>query len=165
MAQPMTLDQLLTQIAVLSDSIAKLQHETDDLRSGKDRSGVRGGMFDKKTWEPEKLNKVVDFREWPEEFFEYVEQCDEQLADMLNIARDSKEPITQQGRVEAVIAKSKVLYRTMKRYVIFPDARSIVVHIKDKNPYEAWRLLFVKYDLRNDHSAEALVAKINDIRE
>ena len=165
MAQPMTLDQLLTQIAVLSDSIAKLQHEVDDLRSGKDRSGVRGGMFDKKTWEPEKLNKVVDFREWSEEFFEYVEQCDEQLADMLNIARDSKEPITQQGRDEAVIAKSKVLYRTMKRYVICPDARSIVVHIKDKNPYEAWRLLFVKYDPRNDHSAEALVAKINDIRE
>ena len=64
----MTLEQLLTQIAVLSDSIAKLQHEVDALRSGKDRSGVRGGMFDKKTWEPEQFNKVVDFREWSEEF-------------------------------------------------------------------------------------------------
>ena len=53
----------------------------------------------------------------------------------------------------------------MKRYITNADARGFVVHVQDKNPYETWRLLFMKYDPRNDHSAEVLVAKINDIKE
>ena len=140
--QQMTLQDLLDQMATLSATVADLRDEVADLRAERNRN-VRGGMYDKKTWEPDKLLKITDFRDWSEDFYEYIDQCDEQLSDMLNVARDSQSPITSLGRDHETIAKAKVLYRTLKRYIVNPDAKSIVVHIQDKNPYEAWRLLFV----------------------
>ena len=162
-----SVQDLLDQIEALRQTLASLTDQVTNLRAerGAGGSGARGGMYDKKTWEPDKLQKTVDFREWSDDFWEYIDQCDEQLSDMLNTSRDTQETIRHTGNDDETRAKAKVLYRVMKRYITNADARSLVVHVQDKNPYEAWRLLFMKYDPRNDHSAEALVAKINDGRE
>ena len=162
-----SVQDLLDQIDALRQSLALVTDQVTTMRAERAVGGsnVRGGMFDKKTWEPDKLQKTVDFREWSEDFWEYIDQCDEQLSDMLNTSRDTADPIRATGNDEPTRAKAKVLYRTLKRYVTNADARSLIVNVQDKNPYEAWRLLFLKFDPRNDHSAEALVSKINDCKE
>ena len=81
---------------------------------------------------------------------------------MLKQARDCKDPITQLGATESIRTSARALYRSLKRSVTHPDARVIVMSTADRNPFEAWRQLFQKYDPRNDASAMQLIDSILD---
>ena len=60
------------------------------------------------------------------------------------------------------LEKAKALYRSLKRSVTQSDAKSIVQNVVGKNPFEAWRLLFAKFDPRNDASAQQMIDTILD---
>ena len=38
----------------------------------------------------------------------------------------------------------------MKRFVVYAEAKAIVVNVPDKNPFEAWRQFHAKHDPQND---------------
>ena len=81
--QEWSLQDVLNQMVALNATVVTLQHEIAQLkeeRSRMDTSGServsKGGMYDKRNWEPDKLSKIIDFREWSEDFWEYIDQCD-----------------------------------------------------------------------------------------
>ena len=120
----------------------------------------KGGIFDNRLLEPEKFHREVDFKEWVEDFREYIEVQDENLAELLDFARDSKEAITHAGVDEERQRNAKVLYGSLKRSVTHTDARSLVVNVAGNHPFEAWRKLFMKYDPRNDSISQNIVDTI-----
>ena len=117
-------------------------------------------LFDKKMFAPEKFEKLANFREWTDDFMDYVDMCDEQIGDLLKTARDTDRVITQMGQDDATVKKSKALYRILRRCVEQPEAKAIVVNVEEKNIYEAWRQLFAKFDPRNDASANMIITKL-----
>ena len=123
---------------------------------------LRGGIFDKSLSMPEKLSRVVDFKEWSEDYHEYIDSQDEHLAELLTSARDSTTQITHMGATPLIREQAKAMYRSLKRSITQQDARSIVVTVEHKNPFEAWRLLFLKYDPRNDATAQTMIDIILD---
>ena len=57
-------------------------------------SGGKGLLFDRKLFEPEKFERLGTWKEWSEDFIDWIEQSEPKLAEMLNFARDSKDEIT-----------------------------------------------------------------------
>ena len=149
-------DQVSTLVARLATVEAAPQARTD--------FGYKRDTFDKKMFEPEKLEKLANFKEWAEDFIDYVDMCDESLGDLLRASRDAQQEVTRMGADDETIKKSRALYRILKRNVIQADARAIIAHVNDKNVYEAWRQLFVRYDPRNDASSNAIVTRLMNVK-
>ena len=118
--------------------------------------------YDKKLNLPMTLRDSKDFREWADDFFDWVEDCDEELSLLLSAATREKAVITEKGGSADVIAKAKHLYRWLKKSIDLKGAKQIVLFSPDKNPYEAWRQLYAKYAPNNDASAGAIVDKLVD---
>ena len=158
--------QLATQTAALTAALARVDElEREGSRRGPSREArspleEKGGLYDKTTTLPEKLTRVADFKDWSEDYREYIEGQDEELAELLDGARDSKVAITHMGATEAVRKQAKAVYRSLKRAMVHLDARALVVTVPDKNPFEAWRLLHAKYDPRNDSTAQTMIEAI-----
>ena len=168
---------LMAQIAVLSQENAALNKSMLDMaarlvvaeqNTGTGGSGahtseaMKGGLYDKRLYEPEKLVRHIDFKEWAEDFFEFVEMCDSEVAGLLAMAKVEKEVCTATGSTLVLRQKSKALHRMLKRSITLLDARRVVVLAPGKNPYEAWRLLHMKFDPLNDSTAGAVVRKLVD---
>ena len=81
----------------------------------------------------------------------------EHLAELLTLARDSDNPVLGMGNDEETRTRAKALYKSLKRNVVLSDAKSIVVNVLNKNPFEAWRQLSAKYDPRNDAAAQRMI--------
>ena len=168
-----SLQELTQQIVNLSDSLNTAMQRIQVLEqrgSGTystgqgnfDETRAKGGIFDKQNMLPEKLVRQLDFREWSEEYLEYIEFQSEHLAELLTVARDSDRVITGTGEDEDTKLKAKALYKSLKRNVVLPEAKAIVANVPDKNPFEAWRQLFGKYDPRNDATAQRMIDVILD---
>ena len=81
------------------------------------------------------------------------------------MARDSEAVITGMGDDEATQHKARALYKSLRRNIVLPEARQIVTNTPEKNPFEAWRHLFGKYDPCNDASAQRMMDTILDKKE
>ena len=127
-----------------------------------DETRTKGGIFDKSNMIPDRLTQKSDFKEWSEEYLEYIEFQSEKLAELLTIARDSESPILGMGPDDDTRLEAKALYKSLKRNVILSEAKSIILNVPDKNPFEAWRQLFGKFDPRNDSSAQKMIDVILD---
>ena len=158
--------EILAQMVALTDMVATQTARIQALEAssggqqGHGGNNVKGSIFDNRTSEPEKLQRIVDFKEFVEDYREYIEIQDSNLADLLDLARDSKIPILHAGIDPETQRKAKALYRSLKRCITHPEAKSIVQNVNDKNPFEAWRQLFMKFDPRNDTSSQNLVDTI-----
>ena len=142
---------------VLEAELVKLQQ-----RPGVSKDDTRGGLYDNKLYEPEKLKDPKDFREWSDDFFDFVEMCDPLGADLLKEATREPNVITASGNTSEMRAKAKPLYRMLKRSIEFKQAQMTVVLAPGKNAYEAWRLLHARYAPRNDANAGMVVEKCVD---
>lgn len=159
--------QLEQQNAVLIRANQVLEQRTTDLTSRLARqethgpgTDTRGGLFDKRLQEPEKLKDTKDFKEWSEEFLDFMHMCDEDVHALLVAATREKVQITTLGQTQTLIDKARPVFRMLKRYIEHKTARQVVTLAPGKNPYEAWRVLHQRYFPNNDASAGALIEKI-----
>ena len=86
----------------------------------------RGGLFDKKLFEPSVLEDARDFKEWSEDFQDWVEMCDSDIPPLLTAATREKEQITALGGTAAIVSKARPLFRMMKRFITLKTARQTV---------------------------------------
>lgn len=108
------------------------------------------------------LEDARDFKEWSDDFYDWVEMCDSDIPLLLLAAPPEKEQITALGGTPEVVAKAKPLFRMMKRFIKLKTARQTVSPAPGKNPYEAWRVLFSKFHPKNDATAGAVVIRLCD---
>ena len=71
------------------------------------------------------------------------------MAELLGLARASQDTTTGKGESERGGPVSEDLHKISKRFVIYADAKAIVVNVPDKNPFEAWWQFHAKHDLQN----------------
>ena len=116
--------------------------------------------MDRKHMMIEKLERKDDWKEFAENFVEYLEEVEPNLAMQLQKAQRHPEAIdptypTPQDRSIAHFA-----HTLMKRFIREPDGRKLVRTMKtSKNPYETWRLLWFHYQPMT-HATEAAETRI-----
>ena len=76
------------------------------------------------------------------------------MAKLLGLARASQHMTTEKGESEQEVPVSEDLYKNLKRFVVYAEAKAIVVNVPDKKPFGAWRQLHAKHDPRNDATAQ-----------
>ena len=165
------LAQLMQQMAAMQDRVQTLEGQNYQLEQRLAAQTAhtqpqpreeRGGLFDKKLFEPSVLEDARDFKEWSEDFQDWIEMCDGDIPPLLQAATREKEQITALGPNAGVVAKSKPLYRMLKRFIKLKPAKQTVTLAPGKNPYEAWRLLFATFHPKNDSTAGAVVIRVCD---
>ena len=128
-----TAAEMLQQIVLLSDQLQTAMARITALEAPEvgldlgDGTRQKGGIFDKTNMIPDKLSRQVDFKDLSEEYLEYIEAQDEKLAGLMTTARDSQQVINGMGEDECTVKQAKALYRSMKRNVVFTEAKPIVV--------------------------------------
>ena len=168
MAATPTAAEMTQSIVNLSDQLSQAMQRIQILeqshgpRPEMDEARSKGGLLDKSNMLPEKLARASDFREWTEEYQEYIEFQSVKLSALLTMARDSQVAITGMGDDAETQHKARALYKSLRYNIVLPEARQIVANTPEKNPFEAWRQLFGKYDPRNDASAQRMMDAILD---
>ena len=144
-------DQLTNRLTQIEGRLAKGGDDRDDK-----------GLVDKKFFLPEifATQKQI-FREWAEEFVDFIRSRDSRMADLLDESAHYKEVITNFGDDET---KSRVMYRVLKKLVTHADARHLIQHVTGGNVYEAWRQLHNKFDPQNDAAAARTVSHIMNVQ-
>ena len=132
----------------------------------RDREGPaeNSELADKKFFTPPILKLKSVFRDWTEEFVEYLEEKDAILSEQLKLAADNIETITSLGDTETMVKRGKKLYLLLKRCIDeeCKEARATVRDVEGGNVWEAWRLLGARFDPRNDLSNAATMDIINN---
>ena len=89
---------------------------------------------DKKFFTPVELTVKTIFKEWAEDFVDFVESRDELLGDELRKSADSAVFIISLGENPEEIAGCRRLYRILKRLVQpHPEAKALVTITLNKN--------------------------------
>ena len=157
-----------SQLIVLQDrlktaelTIASQEEDIRKLDQGSSRRGRRSdsddendGLAPKKFFEPPIMTKGCTYREWAEEFTEYLEEKSADVVKLLKEAAASKTTIVSLGETEAIAKKGHRLYRLLKRCISkeCKEARLLVKDIPGKNVWEAWRVMSGRFDPNNDLS-------------
>ena len=117
---------------------------------GRDHQGEDGddqNLMSDKFFEPSPFTKNAgSWREWAEEFVDFIAMRDEELAEALNTPKESRIPIVSLGGNHRQVAKAKKLYCMVCKLDEHPAARALVVHAADKHVFEAWRALSAKFE-------------------
>ena len=130
-----------------------------------DKEFEHGELVDaKKFFAPVELTTKSVFPEWAEDFIDFVESRDNDLAEKLRTAREQLFVIASLGDNPDTVERGQKMYRVLKRVVIHPEARALVVNAPDKNVWEAWRQLYNRFDPRNDAAANSIVQRLMDWR-
>ena len=114
-----TLDTFAQEVVHLTSEVRTLQRQLADqasqpaARDDAMQGNGKGFLFDGKLLEPEKFERATNFKDWSEDFIDWVEQSDAHIAGLLRIAHDSDGAITQMGRDEPKIARSRVPYKAL----------------------------------------------------
>ena len=81
------LQNLEQQLGASQQANGQLQQQLQDLRNNGAGNGppreARGGLFDKKLYEPGVLEDARDFKEWSDDFYDWVEMCDSDIPILL----------------------------------------------------------------------------------
>ena len=174
---------MTTQIVELLDAVKELRIRLSEaevkvrdsdikityMQTSRDQRDEGGGrekqLVDKRFWEVPKYTKGDIFKEWSDEFVDYVDSRDfEDEADLLRQARDEKKPIMSLGHNPTQVKMGKALYRVLKQVVLHPEARALITYVENKNVWEAFRQLHARFDPRNDAAANSVVQRILDYK-
>ena len=105
----------------------------DDADGDDDMRGKPKDLMSRKFFEPSPFNKSSgSFRDWAEEFVDFIAMRDENLAAALDNARDSKSPVLRLGDNDKEIAQAKRMYRIVKKLMEHPDAIPIIKHVPSR---------------------------------
>ena len=78
----------------LRDTFTRISDLENVTPAQRDETKTRGGLGDKEMLRPDKLIRQSDFKEWAEEYVEYVESLGkgwQRMAELLSLARESQE--------------------------------------------------------------------------
>ena len=164
-----TLDQTAAAVHELIAKVDLLVTRVTSLESQAWTSGQGGGsrwsdgdrrdndLVDRKFFTPEALSTKDIFREWAEDFTDYIASRDKELGTLLSAAKylDVATHASHASAFGAIEDEKKAnLYRVMKKLLHpHPEARVLVQYVPDKNPFEAWRQVHSKLDPMNDQAA------------
>ena len=135
--------ELIASVDALTDRIVLLETRaasgsTQESRDFRD-AGV--GLVDKRLFTPELLFPKDIFREWSEDFIDYIRSRDAELGMLLEQARytDVAAKDSTSGALAALDQdKSRNLYRAMKKFLKeHPEARPLIQYVPNRNPFEA----------------------------
>ena len=118
--------------------------------------------MDRKLFNSTPLTTKSHFREWSEEFVDFVAMRDAEMSDGLNASKESKVAITSLGDNPSQVSRAKQLYRVLRKLVEHPHGRTLVVHAPDKHVWEAWRNLHQRFDPQNDAANTSTVLRLVD---
>ena len=167
-----TSEQMTASIVDLIASVKELRSRltvTEALLAAKDHGskdeygGDKGSIVDRKFFEPKPFNKGDIFREWSDDFLDLVDSRKPDWADLLRTARDTVTPIIDLGHTPEIVENGKSLYRVLKRLILHPEARPLIVHVADRNVWEGFRQLHARFDPRNDAAADAVAQRIMSV--
>ena len=149
-----TIESLRTEMHAMNLEINRLNRrgrdDGDRDHSQADRDKKDDDLVDRKFFTPEAFGNSGVFREWKTEFEDFIAGRDKALAKKLEAAEKEKEVITSLGDSEIAIERAEKLFRVIRKLVVQTEAKSIVTHVPDKNPWEVWRLLAAQFDPQND---------------
>ena len=126
--------------------------------------GDKRDLVDKRFFTPDPLSNKDIFRKWSDDFTDYIRSRDVEMGTLLESCKYSDVAVTSSSSSAfAAIDSDKVrnLYRVMKKLLKeHGDARPLVKHVMDRNPFEAWRQIHAKLDPINDQAASHAVKTI-----
>ena len=133
-----SVQELTQQIINLGEKLSLAMQRISDLENvtpaQRDETKTRERLGDKEMLRPDKLIRQSDFKEWAEEYVEYVEsqrKGGQRMAGLLGLARESQELIIGKGETAHGISVATDLYKNMKKFVVLPEAKMIVVNAPD----------------------------------
>ena len=96
--------EITAQVVALNDKLNLAMQRIADLENvqpvARDDTKSKGGIGDKDILRPEKLIRQSDFKEWAEEYHEYVKsqgQAGRRMAELLELAKEKTEQTTGKG--------------------------------------------------------------------
>ena len=145
-------DVLSAQIVTLNDAIGQMQrtivqlearisqNEDDAMRGGprraRDGQGEDGddrNLMSDKFFEPSPFTKSSGlWRDWAEDFVDFIAMRDDELSEALNVSKVSRFLIVSLGDNHRQVYKAKKLYRVVRKLIEHPDARILEVHAVKK---------------------------------
>ena len=156
-----TIVQLEARISQTEDEAMRGGHRRS--RDGQGEDGDDRNLMSDKFFEPAPFTKSTgSWREWAEDFVDLIAMRDDELAEALNTAKESRVPVISFGDTQRQVNKAKKLYRVIRKLVEHPDARALVVHEADKNVFEAWRAINAKFDPQNDAASTRTAVRLVD---
>ena len=136
------MQQLVDQVVQLGKQVTALQAELSVLKAQRKDSNWCGRM-DKTQMMPDKFEDKKKWKDWAEDFVEYVEEIHPAVAVQLERAKNYQETIVPTYPTADDRKLAKAVYKLMKKYVREADGRRLVKSFKnDHNIYEVWRLLW-----------------------
>ena len=149
-------EELTSQIVSLNATIRALQErlglaENEIVRGQAARAGTGGGgnREDEKRLYPDSLSEKSSFKEFGEDFMDWIEDRSDELHAALESAMSSK----IEGCVEPWTPKKeeKKYYRLLKKLVKgHAEARQVVKNTPNANFLEAWRRISRRFDPQTD---------------
>ena len=116
--------------------------------------------MDRKKLYPEAYKKDDSWKEWAEEFVDYIEACNEGLA--VELRRAAYYPSEIEGIVGSDEEKklARQAYSALRRLMKDTEAKMIVKTTPDRNVYEAWRRLNFAFDPQTASVETSAMTKI-----
>ena len=147
-----SLREITVQIVGLLEANEDLLQKVRDLeqqvaegaggRAGGAFAGQRHGLVDQKKLFPDALTRDEDFREWRDDFVEWVEFLEPAVAKRLEeVAILDEEQDLDPHETEAQAHVRRSLYAAMRKLIKTVEGKLIAKSVKEHNPFEAFRLL------------------------
>ena len=162
--------ELITKLDALTNRMVLMEAKAAQGADSPDhKGGGKNDLVDRKFFTPESLSPKDIFREWADDFTDYVVSRDKELGTLLSAAKylDVATHASHASAFGAIGDEQKSnLYRVMKKLTAtHPEARVLVQYVADKNPFEAWKQIHSKLGPMNDQAAGHAVRTILDPRK
>ena len=157
-----TMQQLADQIMALHGTVQSMEQLLGDARTriaqleqghgdggGGDRQRHEDKLLDVKKLFPDKLLKPEDWKEWSEEFMDYIEEKDEATYESLQEAASARSEIALPDDEEDV-KKVRAVFKLLKRLLKENESKTIQRNIQSYNALELWRLLHQNFEPQNE---------------
>ena len=129
----------------------------------KDKDYRDDDLVDRKFFVARPFAKGDIFREWSDDFLDFVDSRKPIWGDLLRQARDQAAPIYSKGDTPDVVGAGQKIYRVLKQIILHPEARPLIIHVADKNVWEGFRQLHARFDPRNDQAADNVAQRIMSV--
>ena len=163
-----TVQQLTSQIANANGVIQAQAVRIQTLEGAQGAQGHDGErkpfkrMIDTKVLSPAPFTAKDEhrWREWSEEFEDYIESVDPHLAGLMRNAPDEENPIDN-GNLELTERQTLTDVRALLTKMLkHPEAKARQKSVPDKNVLEVWRILGRWFDPQTVGSAAASLSNI-----
>ena len=144
--------ELVEKVEALEVMNQELVKKVEELEAAVAAHGGGGGdgargLVDVKKLFPEAFLKEEDFKDWKEDVMEWVDHLAPEMAAKLEqVALQDEEHELDMDENPMQCKLRRSLFPAFRKLVKLQEAKLIVRSVKNRNPFEAWRLLMFRYD-------------------